>query len=122
MPVAVASLTDGHLPGRMVIVGTLLIVAATVLGAWLARRGPGRHEAWLGAAGGALLGIAGLHLLPDAWSAARAAHSPGFRRAAPDPGPRPSSPDAPRHRRATRARRGNDQARSFPRRAAGFPG
>src|SRR5260221_14145222 len=73
MPVAVASLTDGHLPGRMVIVGALLIAAATVLGAWLARRGPGRHEAWLGAAGGALLVIAGLHLLPDAWSAARGA-------------------------------------------------
>ena len=73
MPVAVASLAGGYLPGRMVIVGTLLIAAATVLGAWLARRGPGRHEAWLGAAGGALLVIAGLHLLPDAWSAARAA-------------------------------------------------
>src|SRR5258708_37561611 len=73
MPVAVASLAGGYLPGRMVIVGTLLIAAATVLGAWLARRRPGRHEAWLGAAGGVLLVIAGLHLLPDAWSAARAA-------------------------------------------------
>src|SRR5258706_2865696 len=83
MPVAVASLAEGHLPGRMVIVGTLLIAAATVLGAWLARRGPGRHEAWLGAAGGALLVIAGLHLLPDAWSPAPAARAQPPARAPP---------------------------------------
>ena len=51
MPVAVAALAVGHLPARLVVVGALLIAAATVLGAWLARRGPGRHEAWLGAAG-----------------------------------------------------------------------
>src|SRR5260370_11229479 len=44
-----------------------------VAGAWLALRRPGRHGAWLGAASGALLVIALLHLLPDAWSAARAA-------------------------------------------------
>jgi hypothetical protein len=52
MPVAVAPLGGGHLPGRLIVVGILLIAAATVLGAWLARRGPGRHETWLGAAGG----------------------------------------------------------------------
>lgn len=73
MPVAVVPFAGGHLPGRLVVAGALLIATATVLGAWLARRGPGRHEAWLGAAGGALLVIAGLHLLPDAWSAARGA-------------------------------------------------
>jgi ZIP family zinc transporter len=73
MPVAAAALAGAHLPGRLVVAGTVLMAVATVLGAWLARRGPGRHEVWLGAAGGALLVIAGLHLLPDAWSAARAA-------------------------------------------------
>jgi hypothetical protein len=49
------------------------MAVATVAGAWLALRRPGRHEAWLGAAAGALLVIALLHLLPDAWSAARGA-------------------------------------------------
>src|SRR5437016_11980657 len=49
------------------------MAVATILGGWLALRRTGRHEAWLGAAAGALLVIAGLHLLPDAWSAARAA-------------------------------------------------
>lgn len=46
------------------------MAAATITGAWLARR-RARRQLWLGAAAGALLVIAGLHLLPDAWSAAR---------------------------------------------------
>lgn len=50
-----------------------VIAAATVAGAWLARRHPRQRETWSGAAAGALLVIAGYHLLPDAWRAARAA-------------------------------------------------
>jgi len=60
------------LPGP-VLAGAGLMAAATVAGAWLARRRGGHREIWFAAAAGALLIIAGLHLLPDAWSAARAA-------------------------------------------------
>lgn len=52
--------------------GALIIAVATLAGAWLARRHAGGRELYLGATGGALLAIAGLHLLPDAWSGARA--------------------------------------------------
>lgn len=48
-----------------------VVAAATVSGTWLARWRPGRQEVWFGAAAGALLVIAGLHLLPDAWREAR---------------------------------------------------
>lgn len=51
--------------------GALLIAVATLAGAWLARRNAGGRELYLGATGGALLIIAGLHLIPDAWSGAR---------------------------------------------------
>lgn len=57
----------------LVVAGAPLLGAATVTGAWLARRHADRREQCFGAAAGALLVIAGLHLLPDAWSAARAA-------------------------------------------------
>jgi ZIP family zinc transporter len=60
------------LPGP-VLAGAGLMAAATVAGAGLARRGRGNREIWFAAAAGALLIIAGLHLLPDAWSAARGA-------------------------------------------------
>jgi zinc transporter ZupT len=60
------------LPGP-VLAGAGLMAAATVAGAWLAHSGRGNREIWLAAAAGALLIIAGLHLLPDAWSAARSA-------------------------------------------------
>jgi ZIP family zinc transporter len=50
-----------------VIAGVGVVAVATVAGTWLARRRPGRQEVWFGAAAGALLVIAGLHLLPDAW-------------------------------------------------------
>jgi ZIP family zinc transporter len=56
--------------------GGLLIGVATVAGAWLARRHAARRELCFGAAAGALLVIAGVHLLPDAWSAARQAALP----------------------------------------------
>lgn len=55
----------------LVAVGAGVVALATVIGAWLARWRPGLREVWFGAAAGALLVIAGLHLLPDAWSDAR---------------------------------------------------
>jgi zinc transporter ZupT len=58
--------------------GTAAIAAATVAGAWLAGHNPRHREIWAGAAAGALLVIAGYHLLPDAWAAAlRAKMWPG---------------------------------------------
>jgi ZIP family zinc transporter len=65
-----------HLPvvlPAQVLAGAGLVAAATVTGAWLARRRPSQRQMWFAAAGGALLIVAGLHLLPDAWTAARAA-------------------------------------------------
>ena len=56
------------LPGP-VLAGAGLMAAATVAGAWLAHR-RGNREIWFAATAGVLLIIAGLHLLPDAWSAA----------------------------------------------------
>jgi zinc transporter ZupT len=52
--------------------GAGLIAAATVAGALLASRRRGHTEIWCAAAAGALLVIAGLHLLPDAWGGAYA--------------------------------------------------
>jgi len=52
--------------------GAGLIAAATVAGAWLACRRRGNREIWCAVAAGALLVIAGLHLLPDAWGGAYA--------------------------------------------------
>ncbi len=46
MPVAVVPLAGGHLPGRLVVVGALLIAAATVLGAWLAVVPGGMRPGW----------------------------------------------------------------------------
>jgi zinc transporter ZupT len=57
---------------RLVPAGAGLIAAATVAGAWLACRRRGSREIWFAAAAGALLVIAGLHLLPDAWGGAYA--------------------------------------------------
>lgn len=53
--------------------GAGVMAIATVGGAWLARRRPGQRQIWFAAAAGALLIIAGLHLLPDAWAGARSA-------------------------------------------------
>jgi hypothetical protein len=65
-----------HVPVALpapVLASTGLVAAATVTGAWLARRRPGQRQLWFAAAAGALSVVAGLHLLPDAWTAARAA-------------------------------------------------
>jgi zinc transporter ZupT len=72
MDVATGSHSPVVVPG-LVVAGAGLLAAATVAGAWLAWRRPGQQQIWFGAAAGALLVIAGLHILPDAWSAARAA-------------------------------------------------
>jgi hypothetical protein len=72
MDVASASHAPVVMPG-LVLAGAGLLTTATVTGAWLGRRHPGQRQIWLGAAAGALLVIAGMHVLPDAWSAARAA-------------------------------------------------
>ncbi|HKD87815.1 MAG TPA: hypothetical protein VKB62_04735 [Streptosporangiaceae bacterium] len=60
------------LPGTELL-GASLVAVATVTGTWLARRRPGQRQIWFAAAAGALLIIAGLHLLPDAWAGARTA-------------------------------------------------
>jgi ZIP family zinc transporter len=65
-----------HVPVALpapVLAGAGLVAAATVTGAWLVRRCPGQRQTWFAAAAGALLIVAGLHLFPDAWAAARAA-------------------------------------------------
>lgn len=67
-----ASLGNTVLSGT-VLGGAGLVAAATLAGAGLARRWPGHRQIWFAAAAGALLIIAGVHLLPDAWAAAPAA-------------------------------------------------
>jgi hypothetical protein len=59
-------------PPRLML-GVAIVAAATVAGAWLAGRRRGHPEIWFAAAAGALLVIAGMHLLPDAWVDAGAA-------------------------------------------------
>lgn len=70
--IPLAALAGTHRSAGLVIAGLAVIAVATLAGAWLARRRPNRDQAWLGAAAGALLVIALVHLLPDAWTAARA--------------------------------------------------
>lgn len=56
--------------------GLGVVALATLAGAWLAGSRGDRRQVWFGAAGGALLVIALLHLLPDAWSSAHTAGLP----------------------------------------------
>lgn len=56
--------------------GLVLVALATLGGAWLAGGRGDRRQVWFGAAAGALLVIAVLHLLPDAWTSARQAGIP----------------------------------------------
>jgi len=62
----------------LVVAGGAAIGLATLAGAWLARRSAARRELAFGAAAGALLVIAGVHLLPDAWSGAGQAGVPAW--------------------------------------------
>jgi zinc transporter ZupT len=55
----------------LVIIGGILIAIATLAGAWLGRRPASRRDLCFAAAGGALLVIAGYHLVPDALAAAK---------------------------------------------------
>lgn len=61
------------MPPGPALAGAGLVAVSTLAGAWLARRRPGQRQLWFAAAAGALLVIAGLHLLPDAWEGARGA-------------------------------------------------
>ncbi len=54
----------------VVVVGAIVVTLATLAGAWLAGWRQGLKDMWLGAAAGALLVIAGLDLLPEAWEGA----------------------------------------------------
>ncbi|MFI8793766.1 hypothetical protein [Streptomyces sp. NPDC055105] len=65
-----------QLPSTETLVAVALMAVATVVGAWLARRGSGRSSLWLAAASGILLIIAVLDLLPDAWDEAHEAGVP----------------------------------------------
>jgi zinc transporter ZupT len=71
-------LADGQTVPALVAAGGVMIGVATVAGAWLARRHAARRELCFGAAAGALLVIAGVHLLPDAWSGAQEAGMSGW--------------------------------------------
>ncbi|WP_406351804.1 hypothetical protein OH738_03515 [Streptomyces hirsutus] len=62
--------TGWQLPSTATLVAVILVTLATVVGAWLARRGFGRPTLLLAAASGILLIIAVLDLLPDAWNEA----------------------------------------------------
>ncbi|MGW2823107.1 hypothetical protein ACWC24_19290 [Streptomyces sp. NPDC001443] len=65
-----------QLPSTETLVAVVLVAVATVVGAWLARRGSGRSVLLLAAASGILLSIAVLDLLPDAWDEAHEAGVP----------------------------------------------
>lgn len=67
---------ESLLAGGLAVVGLAVVGLATLAGAWLAGSRGGRRQVWFGAAAGALLVIALLHLLPDAWSSAQAAGVP----------------------------------------------
>jgi len=69
-PGGALAVADGPAGLALLLAGAVMIGLATLAGAWLARRGVARQELCFGAAAGALLVIAGLHLLPDAWSGA----------------------------------------------------
>jgi zinc transporter ZupT len=68
--------TRWQLPSTGTLVAVVLVAVATVVGAWLARRGSGRPALLLAAASGTLLIIAVLDLLPDAWDKAHEAGVP----------------------------------------------
>lgn len=62
----------------LLVVGTGVMAVATLAGAWLAYRRNEHRQMWFGAAAGALLVIALMHLLPDAWHGAGDAGLPAW--------------------------------------------
>jgi zinc transporter ZupT len=80
MPDAASTLAfaDVRMIPALAVAGGLMIALATLAGVWLARRHAARRELCFGAAAGALLVIAGVHLLPDAWSGAGQAGIPAW--------------------------------------------
>ena len=68
--------TGWQLPSTETLEAVVLVAVATVVGAWLARRGSGRSALLLAAASGILLIIAVLDLLPEAWDKAHEAGVP----------------------------------------------
>ncbi|GAA2651267.1 hypothetical protein [Streptomyces vastus] len=68
--------TGWQLPSTETLMAVVLVAVATVVGAWLARRGSGRSALLLAAASGILLTIAVVDLLPDAWDEAHEAGLP----------------------------------------------
>lgn len=65
-------------PAGVLVGGLVLVALATLAGAWLAGGRESRRQVWFGAAAGALLVIAALHLFPDAWSSAQKAGLPSW--------------------------------------------
>lgn len=70
---AVAEVLRG---GGVLAGGLVLVAVATLAGAWLGGGRGDRRQVWFGAAAGALLVIALVHLLPDAWTGAQQAGIP----------------------------------------------
>ena len=68
--------TGWQLPSTETLVAVVLVAVATMVGAWLARRGSGRSALLPAAVSGILLIIAVLDLLPDAWDEAHEAGVP----------------------------------------------
>jgi zinc transporter ZupT len=59
----------------LALAGVCLIAVTTVAGARLAARRPRHRETWFATAAGALLVVAGFHLVPDAWAGTDAART-----------------------------------------------
>jgi zinc transporter ZupT len=75
---AQASNSDAAGSPTLLVAGVAVVATTTIAGAWLARRQPEQRQMWFGAAAGALLVIALMHLLPDAWSGAQHAGLPAW--------------------------------------------
>jgi hypothetical protein len=50
-PTRFAAMAGMHVPAGPIVTGSLMVTAATALGAWLALRRKGRQQVWLGGGG-----------------------------------------------------------------------
>ncbi|MFC0861816.1 hypothetical protein ACFHYQ_05840 [Sphaerimonospora cavernae] len=73
---AMGPVLEEHPAGREAWAAVLLVCAATLAGAWLARRNSRRVAVWLAMASAVMLVTALVDLLPGAWFAARRAGTP----------------------------------------------